>query len=66
MKNEIGEKYGLTVEEAAKKIGVCERKVRWLIAEQKIPYYRVGRSVRIAWPELEKWLCSGGTDGGAS
>jgi excisionase family DNA binding protein len=63
MKNEIGEKYGLTVEEAAKKIGVCERKVRGLIAEGKIPHYRIGRSVRIPWPALKQWLENGGTDG---
>ena len=57
-------KYGLSVNETVKVIGVCERKIRGLIAEGKIPHYRIGRSVRIPWPALKQWLENGGTKGG--
>ena len=59
------DKYGLTVSEAVKVLGVCERKVRGLIAEGKLPHFRVGRSVRIPWQPLKEWMDSGGTAGGA-
>ena len=57
------DKYGLTVSEAVKVLGVCERKVRGLIAEGKLPYFRVGRSVRIPWQPLKEWMDNGGTGG---
>ena len=57
-------KYGLTVAEAVQAIGVCERKVRALIADDKIQHYRIDRSVRIPWPALQEWLLKGGTNGG--
>ena len=55
----------ITVAEAVRYLGICERKVRGLIAEGKIPHYRIGRSVRIPWPELKEWLRNGGTEGEA-
>ena len=58
-------KYGLTVSEAVKILAVCERKVRGLIAEGKLPHFRVGRSVRIPWKPLQEWMDNGGTKGGA-
>ncbi|MBT4584682.1 MAG: excisionase family DNA-binding protein [Phycisphaerae bacterium] len=58
------DKYGLTVSEAKKVLGVCERKVRGLIAEGKLPHFRVGRSVRIPWQPLKEWMDQGGTEGG--
>jgi len=58
------DKYGLTVSEAVKVLGVCERKVRGLIAEGKLPHFRVGRSVRIPWQPLKDWMVSTGTAGG--
>ena len=63
-KQDFEGKYGITIAEAVVAIGVCERKVRGLIAEGKIPHYRIGRSVRIPWPELKIWLRNGGTEGG--
>ena len=51
-----GEKYGLTVQDVVQILGICERKVRGLIAEDEIPYFRIGRSVRISWPELQEWI----------
>ena len=62
-KQDFEGKYGITIAEAVVAIGVCERKVRGLIAEGKIPHYRIGRSVRIPWPALKQWLENGGTDG---
>ena len=59
------EKYGLTVNEAVKVLGVCERKVRGLIADGELPHFRVGRSVRIPWIPLKEWMDKGGTKGGA-
>jgi len=58
------DKYGLTVSEAMKVLGVCERKVRGLIAEGELPHFRVGRSVRIPWLPLKEWMDKGGTEGG--
>jgi excisionase family DNA binding protein len=57
------EKYGLTVSEAVKVLGVCERKVRGLIADGELPHFRVGRSVRIPWIPLKEWMDNGGTQG---
>ena len=59
------DKYGLTVNEAVKVMGICERKVRELIKENEIPHFRVGRAVRIPWKPLKEWMDNGGTDGGA-
>jgi len=58
------DKYGLTVSETMKVLGVCERKVRGLIAEGELPHFRVGRSVRIPWLPLKEWMDKGGTHGG--
>lgn len=58
--------YGLTVVEVVQILGVCERKIRGLIAEGKIPHFKVGRSVRIPWLALQEWMDSGGTKGGNS
>jgi excisionase family DNA binding protein len=55
------DKYGLTVQEAVKVLGICERKVRELIANNEIPHFRVGRSVRIPWQPLKEWMDNGGT-----
>jgi excisionase family DNA binding protein len=57
------DKYGLTVNEAVKVMGICERKVRELIKENEIPHFRVGRAVRIPWKPLKEWMDSGGTGG---
>jgi len=54
----------ITVAEAVRYLGICERKVRGLIAEGKMPYFRIGRSVRIPLDELKTWLRNGGTEGG--
>ena len=61
-KQDFEGKYGITIAEAVVAIGVCERKVRGLIAEGEIPHYRIGRSVRIPLDELKTWLRNGGTE----
>jgi excisionase family DNA binding protein len=57
------DKYGLTVNEAVKVMGICERKVRELIKENEVPHFRVGRAVRIPWKPLKEWMDNGGTGG---
>jgi excisionase family DNA binding protein len=56
------EKYGLTVKEAVKVMGVCERMVRKLIAEDRMPYFMVGSAVRIPRQLLKDWMDNGGTN----
>ena len=54
----------ISVNEAVKVLGICERKVRELIAQDEIPHFRVGRAVRIPWQPLKEWMDNGGTAGG--
>ena len=55
----------LTAEEAADRLGVSERFVRRLIAERRIPFYRLpgsgarARSVRIAESDLAAYVSAG-------
>tara|TARA_R110002051_G_scaffold72650_2_gene131295 strand:+ start:214 stop:507 length:294 start_codon:yes stop_codon:yes gene_type:complete len=56
------EKYGLTVKEAVEVMGVCERMVRKLIAEDRMPYFMVGSAVRIPRQLLKEWMDNGGTN----
>ena len=57
----IQDKYGLTVKEVVQVLGICERKVRELIAQDEIPHFRVGRAVRIPWRPLKAWMDNGVT-----
>jgi excisionase family DNA binding protein len=49
----------LTVEEAADGLGTSVRFVRWLIAERRIAYIRIGRHVRIAEADLASFIAAG-------
>jgi excisionase family DNA binding protein len=49
----------LTVEAAALRIGMSVRYVRRLIAERQIPFYRLGRAVRIAPTDLAAHVSCG-------
>jgi excisionase family DNA binding protein len=60
-----GDRYGLSVVEAAARIGVSERMVRGLIAANAIPHYRIGKRVFLPWPALRSWMENGGTGGAA-
>lgn len=46
----------LTVDEAAERMGMSTRHVRRLVSERSIPFYKVGRSVRIASPDVDAYL----------
>lgn len=48
----------LSVQEAADYLGVGERFVRRLVAEQRVPVQRVGRHVRIRRSALDRWLAT--------
>lgn len=49
----------LTVEQAADRISMSARYVRRLIAERRIVFYRLGRSVRIDPVDLTALIASG-------
>ena len=49
----------LTIEQAADRISMSVRYVRRLIAERRIVFYRLGRSVRIAPADLTALIASG-------
>lgn len=49
----------LTVEQAANRISMSARYVRRLIAERRIVFYRLGRSVRIDPDDLAALMASG-------
>ena len=49
----------LTVEQAADRIRMSARYVRRLIAERRIGFYRLGRSVRIDPAELTAFVTAG-------
>ncbi|TNF28019.1 MAG: DNA-binding protein [Deltaproteobacteria bacterium] len=47
---------GLTVSEVAKHLSMTEKGVRSMLEARKLPYYKVGRLVRIDPKELLQWL----------
>ncbi|GAA4453066.1 excisionase family DNA-binding protein [Phytohabitans houttuyneae] len=49
----------LTIEEAAARIKMSARYVRRLIAERRIPFHRLGRSVRIHPADLASFVHAG-------
>jgi len=56
--------YALKIREAVEVMGVCERKIRAMIATNELPHFRVGRCVRIPWQPLKEWMDNGGTGSG--
>jgi excisionase family DNA binding protein len=49
----------LTIEQAAARIQMSERYVRRLVAERRIPFHKLGRSVRIKAVDLAAHVESG-------
>ncbi len=49
----------LTIEEAALRIKMSVRYVRRLVAERRIPFYRLGRSVRFDPTDLAEFVTAG-------
>jgi excisionase family DNA binding protein len=52
----------LTIEQAAERIGMSARYVRRLVAERRIVFYRMGRSVRIKPADLAAFIDAGRVD----
>jgi excisionase family DNA binding protein len=52
------EKY-LTIDQAADRLGMSARFVRRLVAERRIAFHRIGRSVRIAESDVSAFAASG-------
>ncbi len=45
----------LTLEEFWKKARISERTARELLAQEKIPFYKIGGSIRIDWNEVREY-----------
>jgi len=54
--------YGWTIREAMHILGICERLLRQLVADDNIPHYRVGRLIKFPKRQLEAWMDNGGTE----
>jgi excisionase family DNA binding protein len=52
----------LTLEQAAQYLNVNERFIRRLVAERRVPYYKVGRLLRFRANDLEDLLEGGRVD----
>jgi excisionase family DNA binding protein len=46
----------LTIDQLAQRLGITVRHVRRLVAERRVPYYKVGRLVRFDRNEIDEWL----------
>ena len=46
----------LTIDQLAERLGTTVRHVRRLVAERRLPYYKVGRLVRFDPAEITQWL----------
>ncbi len=48
----------LTIDQPAQRLGITVRYVRRLVAEKRLPYYKIGRLVRFDPAEITDWLAS--------
>ncbi|GAA0614261.1 hypothetical protein GCM10010174_34880 [Kutzneria viridogrisea] len=55
-------KEHFTVQEAAEYMSITVRFVRRLISERRIPFYRVGRLVRLKRSEVDDFIAAGRVD----
>jgi excisionase family DNA binding protein len=46
----------ISIDQLAGRLGITVRHVRRLVAERRVPYYKVGRLVRFDPRELAAWL----------
>jgi excisionase family DNA binding protein len=46
----------MSIEQLAQRLGITVRHVRRLVAEKRVPYYKVGRLVRFNGEEIKVWL----------
>ena len=49
----------MTIEEAAARMRMSPRYVRRLVAERRIPFHKLGRSVRLADADVAAFIASG-------
>lgn len=49
----------LSIPEVAERLGTCERFVRRLTAERRIPYSKIGKHVRIDEVDLDAFIAAG-------
>lgn len=54
---DIRGKLALTEDEAAAAIGVCKATLHKMRTEEGLPYFKVGRSIRIPVSAIDAWLC---------
>lgn len=48
----------MAVQDVAERLGVGDRYVRRLIAEHRLPYFKVGAKVRVAREDLDAYLAA--------
>jgi excisionase family DNA binding protein len=46
----------MSIDQLAQRLGITVRHVRRLVAEKRVPYYKVGRLVRFDPTEINLWL----------
>jgi excisionase family DNA binding protein len=46
----------MSIDQLAQRLGITVRHVRRLVAEKRVPYYKVGRLVRFDPAEITQWL----------
>lgn len=56
----------LTIDQLAQRLGTTVRHVRRLVAEKRVPYYKVGRFVRFDPEEITMWLATRRVPGSAT
>ena len=56
----VVDKLILTFEDVAKELNCSVRLVEKLVAEERIPYAKVGRLVRFSRARIHEWLQKGG------
>lgn len=54
---DIRGKLALTEDEAAAAIGVCKSTLHKMRTEDGLPYFKVGRAIRIPVSAIDAWLC---------
>jgi excisionase family DNA binding protein len=58
MTNNHSQPQLLTIDQLAQRLGITVRHVRRLVADKRVPYYKVGRLVRFDPAEITDWLAT--------
>jgi excisionase family DNA binding protein len=48
----------LSIDQLAQRLGITVRHVRRLVADKRVPYYKIGRLVRFDPAEITDWLAT--------